>query len=481
MSALPDPALIVLVGASGAGKSTWAAQRYRAAEIVSSDDLRGIVGSGRHDLDASADAFLLLDQIVAARVRRGLTCVIDTLGLDAERRRGYLALAKAHGLPAVAVVFDVAAPLVRARNAARERPVPAPTLRSQLARAGQVRGDVEAENWDRVLEVSDATPIDAVRGDQPSPADAPRGLEFVLQISRFPWADDPAGWLAGMARAAEAAGFAGIALMDHLIQIPQVGRAWDPIPEPWVTLGVLAGLGTRLRLGTLVSPVTFRPAGITAKAVATLDATTGGRAFLGIGAGWWAREHAAFGLPFPPARQRFAELEAAIETIRALWAPGTKEYAGERVTLPETTCYPRPVSDVPILVGGSGERRTLRIAARLGDGCNLPSDEETLTRKIGVLRAHCAAVGRDPDEVAVTVLDLPVTGRDRDSVWARVEALRGQTAAASFAKRHHAGTHAQQRERYARLAELGVRTVFLSPPHLAGPDDVADLAPMLGT
>jgi alkanesulfonate monooxygenase SsuD/methylene tetrahydromethanopterin reductase-like flavin-dependent oxidoreductase (luciferase family)/predicted kinase len=479
VTALPDPALIVLVGASGAGKSTWAAERYRGPEIVSSDELRGVVGSGRHDLDASTDAFLLLDQIVSARVRRGLTCVVDTLGLDAERRRGYLAAAKTHGLPAVAVVFDVAAPLVRARNAARDRPVPAPTLRTQLARAAQVLADVESEGWDRIVEVRDVPSADAARGVDRPAADAPAGLQFMLQISRFPWDDDPAGWLAGMARAAEDAGFDGIALMDHLIQIPQVGRAWDPIPEPWVTLGVLAGLGTGLRLGTLVSPVTFRSAGVTAKTVATLDAISGGRAFLGIGAGWWAREHAAYGLAFPPTRTRFDQLESAIETIRALWSAGTKEYRSERVTLPETTCYPRPASDVPIIVGGSGERRTLRIAARLGDACNVPSDEATLARKIEVLRAHCAEAGRDPDDVAVTVLDLPVVGRDRDEVWARVEALRGRTAAASFAQRHHAGTYAQQRARLARLAEFGVRTVFLSPPHVATPEDVLALGPML--
>ena len=126
----------------------------------------------------------------------------------------------------------------------------------------------------------------------------------MLQLSRFPWGEDPGGWLRSMALAADEAGFAGLAVMDHLIQIPQVDRAWEPIPEPWVTLGLVAGLDTRLRLGTLVSPVTFRPAGITAKAAATLDALTGGRAFVGVGAGWWDREHAAFGLPFPPARER---------------------------------------------------------------------------------------------------------------------------------------------------------------------------------
>jgi len=153
----------------------------------------------------------------------------------------------------------------------------------------------------------------------------PVRMGLVLQLSRFPWGEDPAGparWLASVARAAAEAGLQGIALMDHLIQIPQVGRAWEPIPEPWVTLGMLAGLEPGLRLGTLVTPVTFRAPGILAKTVATLDVLSGGRSFCGIGAGWWAREHAGFGLPFPPARTRLDELELAIETLRALWQPG---------------------------------------------------------------------------------------------------------------------------------------------------------------
>lgn len=475
---LPDPAVVVLVGVTGSGKSTWARSSYRVQEIVSSDDLRGIVGSGRHDLDASTDAFRLLDDILAARSRRGLTSVVDTLGLDVARRQQHLAVAKKHRLPAVAVVFDVPAALARQRNAERDRPVPAPALAAQLTRAAEVLAEIEAEGWDRVVVLRS----DAPAAPEPAPSSSPRsqsdGLDFVLQVSRFPWGEDPAGWLKGVAFAADEAGFAGIALMDHLIQIPQVDRAWAPIPEPWVTLGMLAGLDTDLRLGTLVSPVTFRPAGITAKTVATLDALSGGRAFLGIGAGWWEREHAAFGLPFPGAAQRLDDLETAIETIRALCAPGTKAYAGERVSLPETTCYPRPVSDLPIIVGGTGER-TLRIAARLADGCNIPSADESLDRRIATLRQECAAVGRDPAEVVVTVLDLPVVGRDRDEAWARVERLRGRVNAATFARTHHAGPHAEHRERYAALADKGVSTIFLALGHLQSPEDVLDLAPMI--
>ena len=473
---LPDPALVVLVGASGSGKSTWAQERYRSAEIVSSDDLRGVVGSGRHDLDASKDAFALLELVVAGRVRRGLTTVVDTLGLDPVRRAGWIHHAREHGLATVAVAFDTAPELCRTRNAGRDRPVPAKVLTEQLRSFASVAGDLQLEGWDHVTTVTaGSAPVAVPQGPAPRPES--QGLDVVLQVSRFPWGQDPAAWLKGVAQAADEAGFAGIALMDHLIQIPQVGAAWEPIPEPWVTLGMLAGLDTTLRLGTLVTPVTFRPPGITAKTVATLDVISGGRAFCGVGAGWWEREHLAFGLPFPPPADRLDRLETAIVTMRALWAAGTKPYDAYGVVLPETTSYPRPVHDVPIIVGGGGERRTLRIAARLGDGCNVPVD--VVAQKTAVLRRHCEDVGRDPDEVAITVLDLPVVGRDRDDVWERVERLRGRTAAATYARRHHAGTPAQHRDRYAELADEGVSTVFVALPDLSRPEDVLDLAPML--
>lgn len=473
---LPDPALVVLVGASGSGKSTWAEQRFRAAEVVSSDALRGVVGSGRHDLDASNEAFALLDQIVAGRVRRGLTTVVDTLGLDDARRRGYLDQGRQHGLPCVVVAFDTPPDLCRRRNTRRDRPVPAPALAQQLRSARAVVDALDGEGWDHVVVVRDATPATPASATAPAPQpEAQAGFGVVLQVSRFPWDEDPAGWLREIALAADASGFSGLALMDHLIQIPQVGNAWEPIPEPWVTLGMLSGLDTRLRLGTLVTPVTFRPPGITAKAAATLDVLSGGRAFVGVGAGWWEREHLGFGLPFPPAAERLDALETGIETMRALWARGTKAYDGTRVSLPETTSYPRPVHDIPVVVGGGGERRTLRIAARLGDACNLSSDLDTLHHKVAVLRRHCEEVGRDPAEVEVTVLDLPVVGTDRDDAWARVERLRGRTAAATYARRHHAGTAAEHRARYARLAECGVGTVFAALPDLADPEDVLRL------
>lgn len=475
---LPDPCVVVLVGAAGSGKSTWAATHFTRAEIVSTDALRAVVGTGPADLDASSDAFAVADLVIDARLRRGLSTVIDTLGLEPVRRRGYLDRAHAAGLPAVLVVLDTPPRLCRARNARRDRPVPAAVITAQLRSVRTLLDRAADEGWDRVV-VVDGAEVPAIAA---LPATAPAtavpehgGPPVILQLSRFPWAEDPATWLRDIAVTADQVGFAGIALMDHPIQIPQVGRAWDPIPEPWVTLGLLAGLDTSLRLGTLVSPVTLRPAGVIAKTAATLDALSGGRAFCGLGAGWWQREHAAYGIEFPPGGERLDRLESTIETCRALWASGTKPYAGRRIDLPETTCYPRPTGPLPIIVGGGGERRTLRIAAELGDGCNLRVDA-ALPHKIEVFRRHRAAAGRPS---MITVLDLPVIGRDREDVGRRVERLRGRLSAQTYADQHPIGTPAEHRRRYESLAEQGVEMIFVSLPDLTDARDLEPLAELL--
>jgi alkanesulfonate monooxygenase SsuD/methylene tetrahydromethanopterin reductase-like flavin-dependent oxidoreductase (luciferase family) len=403
--------------------------------------------------------------------------------LDPERRGEYQRLAREAGLPAVLVIMNTAAAVCRERNRERDRPVPAPVLTDQLRRIKSLLDAAHDEGWDRILIIEQHNPAGIPIDPQPTP-DHDRGSSIgprvVLQVSRFPWPEsDPSGWLRDLALAADQIGFNGLALMDHLIQIPQVDRAWEPIPEPWVTLGMLAGLDTNLRLGTLVSPVTFREPGIIAKTVATLDVLSDGRAFCGLGAGWWLREHQAYGLDFPNDRQRLDQLQVCIETLRALWAPGTKAYHGRYVHLPETTCYPRPVGDVPIIVGGSGERRTLRIAAEQADGCNLPSDQNVLRSKIDILHRHCAALGRDPDGLEITVLDLPVIGTDREDVAVRIERLRGRLPAAVYGARHHASPAVDHVQRYRELADLGVRTIFLALPDLSGADDLARCTPLL--
>jgi alkanesulfonate monooxygenase SsuD/methylene tetrahydromethanopterin reductase-like flavin-dependent oxidoreductase (luciferase family)/predicted kinase len=460
---LDAPALVVLLGASGSGKSTWAAERFRRSEIASSDELRSAVGGGPHDLDATTDAFAALELIVAARLHRGLTTVVDTLGTDAARRRAWLALGRAAGLRAIVVHADTAPDECRRRNRTRDRPVPAAVLTAQLRRVRAAVAEIAVEGWDEVIRVESSTMPDAVAA--PLAAETPRReLRFVLQISRFPWEDsEPAAWLSAVAHAAADTGFDGIALMDHLIQIPQVGRAWEPIPEPWLTLGLLAALPTRLRLGTLVSPLSLHSAGRLAKTVATLDALSGGRAFCGVGAGWWAREHAAFGLPFRPSSRRVDEVERAIPTMRALWAPGTKPAAG----LPETTSYPRPVGDVRLIVGARGPRM-LSIASRLGDACNVPSDEASVERAVRAMAGK-----------PVTVLDVPVVGRDREHAAQLVERLRGRLSAVDYARRHCAGTPDEHVARYRDLAARGVDTVFVAFPDLSGPDEVERFAPVI--
>ena len=225
---------MVLVGATGSGKSRWAAERFRASEIVSSDALRAVVGSGPADLDASVDAFALLDQIVAARLSRSLTTVIDTLGLDPERRAFYRRQARAAGLPAVLVIMNTPAALCRQRNRERDRPVPAPVITDQLRRVRPMINTAVDEGWDQVLIID--SPVEAPVQSVPSSANddhlSGSGPRLSCRSPGFPGAEDPIGWLRDLALAANSLGFHGIALMDHLIQIPQVDRAWEPIPSP---------------------------------------------------------------------------------------------------------------------------------------------------------------------------------------------------------------------------------------------------------
>ncbi|MBA3338890.1 MAG: LLM class flavin-dependent oxidoreductase [Geodermatophilaceae bacterium] len=483
MTVIPTPALIVLVGASGSGKTTWAQGRFAASEIVSSDALRVIVGTGEGDLDASSDAFALLDAVVAARARRRLTTVIDTLGLDTERRLAAISLGHSAGLPVVAIRFDADPEVCRQRNRLRDRPVPANALASQLLRVAAL--DLTADGFDVVVVIGPQAPPVVEPTHLPGSAaaraaqeEAPTGLRFALQISAFPWGRDPRAWLAGVARSAENSGFSALAVMDHLLQIPQVGRAWEPMPEAYVTLGYLAGVTDRMELGTLVSPVTFRSVPLLAKMIATLDAVSGGRAFLGLGAGWYAREHAAYDLEFPSAAGRLDALEAGIGVLRAFWGAGTKPYGA----LPETTSYPRPTRlRVPIIVGGGGEQRTLDIAARLADGCNLPAALAGLEHKLAIFRAHLDRAGRDPAEVQITVLDLPLVGRDPDDVERLVEKLRGRQPASTYRKLHQAGTVADHIGRYRQLAEAGVGTVFVAMPDLSGPAQIEKFASIVAS
>ena len=461
---LPEPCLVVLVGATGAGKSDWAQEWFDAGQIVSSDRLRAVVGTGERDQRASRDAFEVLDLIVAKRLRRRLTTVVDSTGLDAKRRDGWRSLAKRHGVPAYAVLFDPPAAVVRERNRARGSPVPSKVVTAQIRETAEIADTLAAEGFAGIHRAGPVvlvpphlvTAPDAARRQQ----EDPMTLDFGLQVPRFDWPGHPsttAAALAEVARGAEDAGFSSLWLMDHFVQIPQIGREWEDMLESYTTLGYLAGVTERIRLGTLVTGITYRNIAHLAKIVATLDVVSGGRALCGVGAAWFEREHRLYGWDFPPLADRYARLEDALELLPLMWGAGSPRFEGRTVTVEAATCYPRPLQErVPILVGGSGERRTLRLVARHADACNLFGDPETVRHKLGVLNEHCAVEERDSATIEVTHL---APGR----VIAATESRDGPGAATV---EEHIG-------RYRELAEAGIQTAIVGLSDADGGESVS--------
>ena len=213
------------------------------------------------------------------------------------------------------------------------------------------------------------------------------------------------GRLADSVQAAEAAGFDAISVPDHVLQNQVAGGPASPIFEAYTLLGALAMRTSSARLLALVSPVTMRSPGVLAKAVTTLDVLSGGRAVLGVGAGWDAAEHEAYGISFPPIGERFDRLDETLAICRALFRDQRASVAGTFYQVREAFNSPRPVAGtIPVLVAGGGERRTLDLVARYGDACNVFGGEPAVVRhKFDVLRRHCERVGRDPAEITKTV------------------------------------------------------------------------------
>jgi F420-dependent oxidoreductase-like protein len=473
---LPSDCLVVLVGPSGAGKSAWAASNFRPEQVVSSDALRALVGVSEDDQRAGTDAFTVLDLVVDRRLSRRLLTVVDTLGLDPERRAAYLALARRHQVPCHAVLFDTPAEVCKARNRNRARPVPAKVLTAQLAaRDRAAAGELGAEGFDGVHPPG---PVEVVPPELLGATDAaarqehaPLSLRFGLQLSSFAGLDPLADRLAEVAALAEGVGFTSLWVMDHMVQIPQVGRRWEDMPESWTTLAWCAARTSTIRLGTLVSGVTLRNPAHLAKIVATLDVLSGGRAICGLGLAWWAWEHDLYGWSFPAAADRYALLEDTLALLPVMWGPGSPPFKGPVLQVAETLCYPRPIQEhVPLLVGGSGEKRTLRLAARYADACNLFGDAAAVARKRAVLASHCAQIGRDPAEVRVTHLSTAVVAGSRRELAATVDRLRpGSSAPEHAADRLGAGTVSDHIGRYRQLAEAGVQTAIVALPDVATP------------
>lgn len=481
---LPSPCLIVLVGPAGSGKTSWA-NEHLPGRVVGSDALRAVAGEGEHDLRASADAFALLDDIVERRTRRRLTTVVDTLGNDAGRRQRWRSVAAKHGVPCHAVVFTTSATDIRRWNKSRAKRVPDAVLRAQLAEFQTVADAVRAEAFEAVHEITpDVEPMQVTpslarpAGNEPQrPRDDSRRLTFGLQIPQFTWPGGPselAPHLRQLARRAEAAGFEALYVMDHFRQIPMFGPPWLDMLESWTTLAHLAACTETIRLGTMVTGITHRSVPLLGKIVATLDVLSGGRAICGIGIGWYEDEHHAYGWRFPPVAERYALLEDVLKLLPMMWGPGAKPFDGRVLHVPDTSCYPRPLQErIPIMIGGSGERRTLRLVAAEADACNLFGEPDVVRHKVAVLARHCEAIGRDPATVSVSHLSTALVGNDAAQVKQLVEATRPpKVSAERHARAVNAGTVEQHLARVGRFVEAGVDHVVVSLADAADAESV---------
>src|SRR3954454_11945105 len=254
---------------------------------------------------------------------------------------------------------------------------------------------------------------------------APISLD--LHITNFNYPDTPADRLfekvTEIATTAEASGFSSLSLMDHLHQIAVVGP-----PEHWmlegnIGLAALAAKTKRVSLGLLVGGVTYRNPALLAKMTTTLDVVSGGRAILGLGAAWFEDEHVAYGFRFPPLKERFEHLEDALRISRAMFTQERATVEGTHHHVRDALNNPRPIrGDIPILVGGSGERKTLRLVARYADACNLFGDVERVKHLLGVLDGHCEAVGRDPSEITRTRMETLVIAPTHEEAQRKLEA-----------------------------------------------------------
>ncbi len=278
-------------------------------------------------------------------------------------------------------------------------------------------------------------------------------MEIGLHISDFTYPNGPAGLADDLTRvvvAAEDAGFTKVSVMDHLWQIGMVGPPEHDMLEAYTALGFIAARTSKVQLLAWVTAVSYRDPGLLAKLVSTLDVLSKGRAWLGIGAAWYAEEAEGLGLLFPPTAERFERLEETLQICKQMWSGSEEPYAGRHYQLGRTLNVPQPLRTPPILIGGSGEKKTLRMVAQYADACNLFPGPE-VAHKLDVLRGHCEAVGRDYDEIEKTVmfqLDPGEKGEKIDSI------LEGMQAMAALGIQHAHGGLARVWET-ERIALIG--------------------------
>lgn len=226
------------------------------------------------------------------------------------------------------------------------------------------------------------------------------------------------------AQIADECGASWFTVMDHFFQMEQFRTAHDPMLEGYTSLGFAAGITERVKLGTIVTGVTYRHPGLLAKIVTTLDVLSEGRAFLGIGAAWYEREHHALGVPYPVMKERFERLEEALQIALQMWSDDEGPFDGTHYQLAETISVPQSVRRPPIVIGGSGERKTLRLVAQYADATNLVvADAEAAAHKLAVLREHCDALGRDYESIERTAQARFSMEANVDDVLASAEAF----------------------------------------------------------
>jgi F420-dependent oxidoreductase-like protein len=280
-------------------------------------------------------------------------------------------------------------------------------------------------------------------------------MKIGLQVNNFTWdGDSPIGPTFGaIGRRAEEAGFDSLWVMDHFFQIRGIGPAEWPMLEGYSALSFIAGQTSKLKLGTLVTGVTYRNPGVLVKTATTLDVLSGGRAYFGIGAAWFEREHMGLGVDFPPLKERFERLEEAVQIALQMWSGKTAPFEGKYYRMAETLNSPQALSKPhpPIMIGGGGEQKTLRLVAKYADACNLFArmGDETVTHKLDVLKGHCEDLGRPYDQIEKTTLDNMTVTRDGAP-----------------------GTISPQQaiDRFAHLAELGVDHGIVSLNNVSHPD-----------
>jgi F420-dependent oxidoreductase-like protein len=265
-------------------------------------------------------------------------------------------------------------------------------------------------------------------------------MRLGLQVPSFTYPNGQAelgDTFALIAQRAERAGFYSLWVMDHFFQIGFLGPAEKEMLEGWSTLAFAAGVTNRIKLGTMVTGVTYRHPGLLVKTATTLDVLSHGRAYFGIGAAWNEQEHKGLGVPFPPLAERFERLEETLQIAHQMWRGDEQPFHGKHYTLerplnsPQSVQRPHP----PILIGGTGERKTLRMVAQYGDACNLfvGLGKDELRRKLDVLRDHCQSIGRPYEEIEKTTLDhIAITRDGRNDTLAPNAAIDQFTALAEL-------------------------------------------------